>query len=91
MDYLHTICPRDYVVTLGVEIRINSRRSLSPDVLIVNRPAAVRRPSLSITTHRLDLDAEVFVGTGTHDEVLRLEEPFPVSIPIASLISPSED
>lgn len=42
---LEAACPTDYAVTQGVEIRVNARRSLTPDVLVVTAEADDRQPS----------------------------------------------
>jgi len=45
MTALEATCPPEFDVTLGVEIRVSRRRSLTPDVMVVNYDAAVQRPS----------------------------------------------
>jgi Uma2 family endonuclease len=45
MNALEATCPPEYDVTQAVEIRISSRRSLTPDVLVVTAEAARRNPS----------------------------------------------
>lgn len=38
-----------------------------------------------IATHRLDIDAEVYVGTGVHTGAFTLDEPFPLRLPLDKL------
>jgi Uma2 family endonuclease len=42
---LDASCPREWLVTQGVEVRISRFRSLTPDVLVVSAEAAAREPS----------------------------------------------
>jgi Uma2 family endonuclease len=42
---LDRLCPNDLSVTQAVEVRINRRRSLIPDVLVTTAEAAARGPS----------------------------------------------
>jgi hypothetical protein len=42
---LQATCPDEFDVTQGVEIRVNSRRSLIPDVLVTSAAAAAGNPS----------------------------------------------
>jgi Uma2 family endonuclease len=42
---LEASCPDEWVVTQGVEVRINRRRSLTPDVLVVGAAADAQAPA----------------------------------------------
>lgn len=44
-DALEASCPDDWVVLLGVEVRISRLRSLTPDVLVVTAEAAAAMPA----------------------------------------------
>ncbi len=50
--------PNDLSVTQGVEVRINRRRSLIPDVLVTSAEAAARRPS-KFQPHEVVLVVEI--------------------------------
>jgi Uma2 family endonuclease len=51
-------CPEEFVVTQGVEVRVNTRRSLIPDVLVVSSEAAARLPS-KFSPHEVLLAIEI--------------------------------
>jgi Uma2 family endonuclease len=51
-------CPEESVVTQGVEVRVNTRRSLIPDVLVVSSVAAARLPS-KFSPHEVLLAIEI--------------------------------
>jgi Uma2 family endonuclease len=55
---LEESCPPDYEVTHAVEVRINKRRSLIPDVLVATAEAARRQPS-KFQPHEVVLAIEV--------------------------------
>jgi Uma2 family endonuclease len=44
-DALESTCPDEWVVLQAVEVRINRRRSLTPDVLVVGAEADARAPA----------------------------------------------
>lgn len=58
MAALEASCPDEYVVTQAVEIRVNRRRSLIPDVLAVTSEAAQRLPSM-FAPHEVVLTVEI--------------------------------
>jgi Uma2 family endonuclease len=51
-------CPPEYEVTHGVEVRINSRNSLTPDLLVVTAVADARNPS-HFAAHEVVLAVEI--------------------------------
>lgn len=55
---LDTSCPPELFVTQAVEVRVNRRRSLIPDVLVVTEPAAARNPS-RFSPHEVVLAVEI--------------------------------
>jgi Uma2 family endonuclease len=55
---LDRLCPSDLSVTQAVEIRINRRRSLIPDVLVTTAEAAARGPS-RFEPHEVVLAVEI--------------------------------
>jgi Uma2 family endonuclease len=55
---LEETCPADYHVTQAVEVRINHRRSLIPDVLVTTDEAASRRAS-KYQSHEVVLAVEI--------------------------------
>jgi Uma2 family endonuclease len=127
---LDRVCPPGYEATQGVEVRISSRRALSPDVLVTTVTAAGRNPShfrphevalvieivspgsltmdrvtkpalyaqagipcywrietegdISVATYRLDIGTDVYTASGQFTDVIRVDEPFPISLPIAT-------
>ncbi len=58
MAALYEICPDDFDVTQGVEVRIDRYNSLIPDVLVTTAHAATRNPS-RYQTHEVLLAVEV--------------------------------
>jgi len=126
---LDAVCPDEYYVTQGVEIRISRRRSLTPDVLVTTAQAASRNPShyqphevvlaveivspgsvtldrvtkpalfaqveipfywrietehgIVVHTHQLDVAAQVYRPTGTFDELIETDQPWPIRLPVA--------
>jgi Uma2 family endonuclease len=131
MTALDTTCPQHYDVTQGVEIRISTRRSLTPDVLVVTAKAAARNPShflphevalaveivspgsvtmdrvtkpalfaqagvplywrietehgIVVHTGQLDPSAELYRPTGSFSEIVEIEEPWSIRLPIADI------
>jgi Uma2 family endonuclease len=131
MVALDAICPSHLYVTQGVEIRINERRSLTPDVLVVRADAArdnpshyppgqvvlaveivspssqemdrVRKPALyaraaipcywriettpEIVVHAGELapNADVYQPVGSFAEVIQVDEPWEIKLPIADI------
>lgn len=68
---LDETCPADWVVLQGVEVRINRRRSLTPDVLVVTAEAAAREPS-KFQPHEVVLPIEIVSpGSLTMDRVAK--------------------
>jgi Uma2 family endonuclease len=68
---LATSCPAEWEVTQGVEVRINRRRSLTPDVLVVAAEAEERLPS-KYSPHEVLLVVEVVSpGSVTMDRVTK--------------------
>jgi len=57
-DALEATCPDEWEVIQGVEVRINRRRSLTPDVLVVTAAAEARAPS-EFQPHEVLLAIEV--------------------------------
>ncbi|HEY2947807.1 MAG TPA: Uma2 family endonuclease [Micromonosporaceae bacterium] len=55
-------CPQEWVVTQGVEIRISTVRSLTPDILVTTASAAARNPS-RFEPHEVVLAVEVVSPT----------------------------
>jgi Uma2 family endonuclease len=55
---LDRLCPNDLSVTQAVEVRINRRRSLIPDVLVTTAEAATRAPS-RFQPHEVILAVEI--------------------------------
>jgi Uma2 family endonuclease len=55
---LATTCPAEYRVTQAVEIRVNSRNSFIPDLLVVTAAAAARNPS-HFAPHEVALAVEI--------------------------------
>jgi Uma2 family endonuclease len=55
-------CPPEYEVAQGVEVRINRRRSLIPDVLAVAAEAAARNPA-KFAPHEVALALEIVSPT----------------------------
>jgi Uma2 family endonuclease len=135
MTALDVVCPAHLYVTQGVEIRINLRRSLTPDVLVVRAEAVrgnpshfppdqvllaveivspgskkmdrVRKPSLYaearipcfwrietdpgivVHVHRLAPDGAVYKQLGSFPDVVQIDEPWEIELPIAA-ITPRE-
>ena len=64
-------CPADFQVTQGVEIRINTRRSFIPDVLVANDEAA-RRLGRHYGPHEVVLAVEIVSPTSvTMDRITK--------------------
>ena len=57
-DALEASCPDEWVVLLGVEVRISRSRSLTPDVLVVTAEAAAAMPA-RFQPHEVLLAVEV--------------------------------
>ena len=51
-------CPEEFAATQAVEVRVNTRRSLIPDVLVVSSEAAARLPS-KFSPHEVLLAVEI--------------------------------
>jgi Uma2 family endonuclease len=62
MVALEQSCPREYVVTQGVEVRISPRRSFIPDVLVVTDEAA-QRAAHRFAPHEVVLAVEIVSPT----------------------------
>jgi len=62
MVALEAACPEQYAVTQGVEVRINRRRSVIPDVLVTTSAAAARRTA-KYEPHELVLAVEIVSPT----------------------------
>jgi len=58
MVALEALCPAEFNVTQAVEIRVNRRRSLIPDVLVTTDEAAARGPS-RFSPHEVVLVVEI--------------------------------
>lgn len=68
---LDSACPDDMAVTQAVEVRISSRRSFIPDVLVVTAAAAARRPA-HFTPHEVLLAVEIVSpGSVTMDRITK--------------------
>lgn len=68
---LESSCPPEWAVFQGVEVRINKRRSLTPDVLVVSAEAAEREPS-KFEPYEVLLAAEIVSrGSVTLDRVAK--------------------
>jgi Uma2 family endonuclease len=129
MVALMTGCPPQLSVTQAVEVRVNKRRSLIPDVLVTTYDAAARgsskfaphevalvveivspgsqtldrfaKPALyaeagipyfwriettddvEVHTHRLDVAKGQYVETGLFTNMIDVEEPWPIKVPIS--------
>ncbi len=70
---LHACCPPEFDATEGVEIRITRQRTLTPDVLVTTREAALRNP------HRF----------AAHEVVLAVEVVSPSSISFDRITKPA--
>jgi len=70
-DALYDACPPEWAVVQAVEVRINRRRSLTPDVLVVTAEAAARYPS-KFQPHEVMLVIEIVSpGSITMDRVAK--------------------
>lgn len=68
---LEELCPDEYDVTQGVEVRINHRRSFIPDVLVTTATAAARRTA-KYEPHEVVLAVEIVSPTSESiDRVLK--------------------
>lgn len=59
---LEESCPQDWVITQGVEVRISTVRSFTPDVLVTTAAAAARNPS-KVQPHEVLLAVEIVSPT----------------------------
>ena len=68
---LYAVCPEEFYVTQGVEIRISRRRSLTPDVLVTTARAAARNPS-HYQPHEVVMAVEIVSpGSVTMDRITK--------------------
>ena len=70
-DALESTCPDEWVVLQGVEVRINRRRSLTPDVLVVGAEADADGPSVFRPQEVLLAVEIVSPGSVTMDRVAK--------------------
>jgi Uma2 family endonuclease len=128
---LGNLCPPEFDATQGVEVRIDRRRALIPDVLVITAPAAERNPhwfaphevalaveivspssvsfdritkpalyaqagipsywrvetapELVVHCFALDPVSEVYRAAGSFSDVVAVQQPWPIRLPLASL------
>jgi Uma2 family endonuclease len=64
-------CPDDYVVSQGVEVRVNRRRTFIPDLVVVNSDAASRHPQHYASTDVLLAGEVVSPSSKAFDRLLK--------------------